>query len=261
MFKRHSTRRRPVRQNGISLTIVLSIGLMCIAALSGVALLVDIAQSDSSRRIPRSSESAGGSGNSGDEAPSASADVAPEACPDLAGRITDTPKQEPSEITWKKFRFIWVPFSAASGPAREQGGVASCYARTPIGALIAAAQTATRATLAADWRQLAEKQFIPGPAADAFIRRLEQATRNAPVLREDPGMLQPAGFKILTYTPDQAMIALLYGTPGGTVYQVGVYSLIWQGGDWKINPGPDGKVEVMLHQPTTVDEYIPWGSP
>lgn len=48
-----------------------------------------------------------------------------------------TPTAPPSDLTWRNVGTVLVPVSAADGPARHTGAAWSCYAHSPMGAVLA----------------------------------------------------------------------------------------------------------------------------
>lgn len=170
------------------------------------------------------------------------------------------PTQEPSEIEWEDYHGLAVPTSPTSGPAVFIGSVARCYARTPTGALLAAAQIAARAELAPDWPAIGAYQLEPGPATDEYIARttrLKGTPRAGPV-RDATGLMQAAGFRFLSYSDQQAVIVLAFATDGGLL-QSGVYTVVRGPYDWLLRAEPDGTVGALVQRLTSLDGFVPWG--
>lgn len=183
-------------------------------------------------------------------------------CPPLTQGFAGTPEQEPSEIVWESYRGLALPSSPLSGPVGGMGSVSRCFAHTPTGALLAAMQISSRALYAPDWRSVAEYQLFPGTAADEFVTRMTSLVGTAPpgLVRDVTGLLQPAGFKFLAYSPEQAVIALAFGSEGNARLQSAVYTVVWGGHDWLLQAQPDGTVSALSQRPASLDGFVPWGN-
>ncbi|NUU26457.1 MAG: hypothetical protein HOV68_33875, partial [Streptomycetaceae bacterium] len=182
-------------------------------------------------------------------------------CPPLDGGAAGVPAQQPSEIAWVDYRGLALPSSPVSGPATTEGSVARCFAHSPTGALLAVAQISAHALLAPDWRTVADLQLLPGPSADAFVTRMTSMLGTAPPAStgDVTGLLQPAGFKVLAYTDQQAVIALAFASEGKARVQTTVYTVVWGGHDWLLQAEPDGQVGAMTQRSAVLDGFVPWG--
>ncbi len=183
-------------------------------------------------------------------------------CPPLTQGFAGTPQEEPSEITWERYRGLALPSSPLSGPVGGTGSVSRCFAHTPTGALIAAMQISSRALYAPDWRSVAEYQLLPGAGTDEFVTRMTSlvGTAHPGLVRDVVGLLQPAGFKFLAYSPEQAVIALAFASEGNARLQSAVYTVVWGGHDWLLQAQPDGTVSALPQRPESLDGFVPWGA-
>lgn len=196
-------------------------------------------------------------------APRPPAPAAPSAAaPDGAVLPTALPTVAPSDVTWQLVGQAAVPVSASAGPSTVTGGTATGYARTPIGALIAAAQISTRAGLAAgedSWRPTIEQQMVAGPDRDRLLAALEAAGDSS----TQPGELsQIAGYQYLSYSPDTAVIGLVYRAPsaGSPRYHVLTLTLVWRDGDWRLMPPPGGAWTAVNRPAPDLTGVIEWGA-
>ena len=89
----------------------------------------------------------------------------------------------------------------------SQGDIARCYARTPLGALIAASQISARIGYSDQWRQVVEHQTVPGPGQREYLRK--NAGLTTAQMPAAGSVAQTAAFKFITYTPDTAVIQLV----------------------------------------------------
>jgi hypothetical protein len=167
---------------------------------------------------------------------------------------TSIPTTPPPDLRWKSAGPILVPTSAAEGPASYDGPVWTCYAHTPMGAVLAAYDIF--AGLASpDWRAVAGREVVPGQGQQAFIRAGEQQTYQAPA----PGEIAPAvGFEVVSYTPQQATIEIL--ADAGDGYQADDRTVAWTDGDWKMVLTPEGTSGPDTQLVTSADGFVLWGS-
>lgn len=175
---------------------------------------------------------------------------------------TTIPTVAPDGVTWQLVGQAAVPVSATAGPSRVADGVAAGYAHTPVGALIAAAQISTRAGYAAgedSWAPTIDRQFV----ASADRDRLLAALRNVGDSPSAPGELsQIAGFQYLSYTPDSAVVGLVYRAPaaGSARYHVLTLTLVWRDGDWRMVAPPGGAWTSVNRQAADLTGVVEWGA-
>ena len=203
---------------------------------------------------------------SGSESPDDSAPPVP-ASPLGAGggkplgcRPTDTSQQVPVSappgVTWELFQAIALPTSATAGPLVRQGGQRSCYARTPVGAMIASLQISARLTYSARWKAFLAHQVADGPGKVALARERERAGTSPPL--PAGGVAQVAGFKFVTYGPDTAVVSLLTRLDPST-YVEGTFTVRWQAGDWRLELQPDGTPNAAGPKRSSLTGYVAWG--
>jgi hypothetical protein len=161
-------------------------------------------------------------------------------------------------LDWQLFDGVPLPYSRTAGPTRVDGPVYSGYARSQTGALIAAAQLATRYLLTPGegWRQVLERQVLPGAGREVFARLRAGVDQDAP-----PGTYgQPAGFRFVAFTPDVAAIQLVSRFPMTGGLQVVVVTVKWTGGDWRLELQPDGSSSPTAQAVPDLDGFVVWGA-
>jgi len=167
---------------------------------------------------------------------------------------TSIPTAPPPDLRWKSIGPVLVPTSATEGPASYDGPVWTCYAHTPIGAVLAAYDIFA-ALASPDWRTVADHEVVPGQGQQAFIQAGDQQTYQAPA----PGEIAPAvGFEVLSYTPQQATIEAL--ADAGEDYQADERTVAWIDGDWKMVLTSDGASGPDTQLITSADGFVLWGS-
>jgi hypothetical protein len=173
-----------------------------------------------------------------------------------AGLADDTiPASPPTDLKWRNIGALLVPISATYGPTKYNGQLWTCYRHDPMGAVLAAYEILA-ATITPDWRQVAEEQIVPGSAQQAYIQAGE--TETLPTL--SPGeVVQPVGFEVVSYTPQEAIIMTLGTSGSSSYYQTDQRTLAWSGGDWKLQLEPDGRIGPDPQQISSANGFVLWG--
>lgn len=165
------------------------------------------------------------------------------------------PQAPPAGVEWRIVKSVALPTSCTAGPLVVDGDVASCYAHTPTGALIAAVQIGIRHVLCDGWKRVTEQQVMPGPGRDAFEKRRATITGDS----TDPGAYgQVAAYQFAAYTKDTAVIQFVMRFSDGTM-QTSAMTVVWSNGDWRLRLHPDG-VDASSPQPVqSLDGFVAWG--
>jgi hypothetical protein len=155
-------------------------------------------------------------------------------------------------LTWVSFHGMRLPVSATAGPRSTRGGLASGFADTPQGALLAAINIGVRT--AAQWGSAI---FMPtithqvtGPAAPALLHAEEtayaQLRATAHVSAGQPaGQVHAAedGYRFAAWSPAAAAVEVLTVGPtasGTTVLAATRVQVVWKRGDWRVVAPPGG---------------------
>ncbi|WP_445395092.1 hypothetical protein ACSMX9_17875 [Streptomyces sp. LE64] len=195
-------------------------------------------------------------------APSAPATAAASGDGRPAGCRTDDgeqrkPERSPKDLYWKANGSNLVPVSKGSGPLKFDGSVWYCFARTPTGAVFAAHAIADHFGYAG-WREVVERQVVPGPGRDAYVAARKKAKDKSP--SDAAAGAAYAGFSVLSYNRREATVMLLVGAPGGDRYGSLSVALRWQDGDWKVVPDEDGAVYGGGAAVDGTDGFVTWGA-
>lgn len=163
------------------------------------------------------------------------------------------PAAPPADTQWELIEKFAVPTSPKQyGPGQSTaGGLRSCFAHSPTGALYAGTNliilgSSGRGDL------LAQHLVVAGPERD---KMLNLAT--SPPASVGPGAapFQLAGYKIVDYSDDQAVIEYGITTSNGSQGSVSV-AMRWEGGDWKWVLPATGQPEAR--QLNDLNGFIPW---
>jgi hypothetical protein len=173
---------------------------------------------------------------------------------------TDTSQQVPSApppgVTWQVYNAVAYPFSVTAGPmVGESGGIARCYAHTPLGALLAVSHIPDRMAVAPDWRKVVTTQVLPGPGREAFIHKRSEFTGSTDFA---PGeAAQIAGFRFVTYTPATAVVQMVTRGAQGVMRSF-TFTVMWSDGDWKLQLQPNGD-PWPVQDIGSLDGFVVWG--
>ncbi|MFD4434058.1 hypothetical protein [Nocardia sp. NPDC058497] len=145
----------------------------------------------------------------------------------------------PEGLQWQR---IWdgaaVPASTGDGPTRVVDGVATGYARTPQGAVLAGLDALGRALAAPDgiWQQVLRQRYYSATQADALVARFQRSrsttTDAARYVVVPDGVRVQAGF-----APDMAVVEV--ATRNGAGYAVSAWPMVWVDGDWRLRVPDD----------------------
>lgn len=155
---------------------------------------------------------------------------------------------------------LWpYPTSSELGPYRtDSDGYRRCYAHSPSGALLAAANLAammTDPTLMTD-RDSVAKFFGPGPEYETIKEKLKSETLST---NSDSGIRSELyGFRILEASETKAVIDLGYqaSADGRSLNLSIVYNLVWDDGDWKLQS--EQTMPVSSSVLSSFVNYTPW---
>ena len=160
-------------------------------------------------------------------------------------------------VSWQLFSGVAVPYSPTAGPRRVQPPVYAGYQRSQTGALVAAVQLSTRYLLTGGqgWRKVVSEQVVPGVGRDAYV-----AARARVQLDDPPGSYgQIAGFRVLAFTPDVAVLQLVSRFPLSGRLQVTTTTLTWVSSDWRLVLQPDGGSSPTAQAAPGLDGFVAWG--
>jgi hypothetical protein len=155
-------------------------------------------------------------------------------------------------LTWFSFHGMRLPSSATAGPRDTGGGLASGFADTPRGALLAAINIGVRT--AAQWGSAifvpTIAQQVTGSAASALLHAEEtayaQLRATAHVRAGQPagrGYAAEDGYRFAAWSPAAATVDVLTVGPttnGATVLAATRVQVVWRRGDWRVVAPPGG---------------------
>jgi len=170
-------------------------------------------------------------------------------------------------LRWRDFHGVELPTSPAAGPHDTSGGLASGFADTPLGALLAALNIGVRAN--AQWGPAifgpTIRDQVIGADAPALLASCQsvygQASQTAHVTGGQPlgkAYVTEEAFRWIAYTPADATVDLVSAGPGSqgeTVRAVTRVEVVWDGGDWRVIAPPGGDWGNSADQLSSLDGY------
>ncbi|MEU7486831.1 hypothetical protein [Streptomyces sp. NPDC042319] len=166
----------------------------------------------------------------------------------------EKPTKSPADMRWKSYGTLPVPVSATYGPTKFDGNVWSCYSHTPTGAAMAAHAITDKLSYAG-WRDVVEKQFVPGTTRDKL--EADRAKRKDHPRNGTAESGDFYGFTVMTYSKQQATVQMLMKIDGQ--YASTSVSMKWLDGDWKVEVQPDGSPYSGFAQTSGPEGFVVWG--
>lgn len=201
---------------------------------------------------------AGVGGNSSTTGTPATGPAAPTAAPG-APLPTTVPTSAPQGANWSIYETVALPSLSGVGPAHVDGAIATGYAHTPLGALLASANESYRYLLAPDtqWRAAADAMLAKTPGYDAWLAVRASHPYGPDTGSSDDRLTQIAGFQFVSYTPSDAVIQIVTRGKSGN-YQVGAAHVTWDGNDWRVVTAPDGSQVSNVQQVDSLSGFVEW---
>lgn len=183
------------------------------------------------------------------------------ACPALPGTGHATLTSPPADTGWSVIDGALAPASPSAGPAEVTGTVSSCFAHDPEGALIAAVrlQEQVAGATAGSW-PAAAAALAPGPATEAIKAQVAAALAQSAPGAPGQAFAAVAGFDLLSYSPAQAVVDLVYRTRAGALYAAAT-TLAWTSGDWRLVAMAANSLTSPQSAVANLVGYVAWEQP
>jgi len=263
--KRRRARRDRENNGGPSPAWIGSAVLLGLVAVALVIVLIHAATSPK----PAPPTAASPPGATPGAAPSAGVATAPAGAPapvtagqegrpagcTTSGSDQTVPTSPPSGVTWSLSAGFAVPSSVADGPKLHgPASIGYCYSHTPLGALLAASN-------------LGRGTGTPQQVQDAVLNLSVVPNEYSAQVAKTPATpddhsgagIQFAGFRIISYSPDQASITLATRVPGRTdTYPQLTVAMQWYEGDWRAVPQAGPALFVAVASAPSLAGFVPW---
>ena len=173
------------------------------------------------------------------------------------------PQVAPANITWQLWRGVALPWSTSAGPAIVHGDIATCFAHSPLGALLAAVQLPYRVGYSPQWLAAVDTLTVPNAGRQALIRQVRAsiATQGTGFLyapTPESQIQQVAAFQVVSYDGETAVIDLVERNESGTT-GVAPFTVQWLDGDWRLVLEPTGALSGPAQPVSSTVGYIAWG--
>lgn len=188
----------------------------------------------------------------------------PRPSPAASGPVTPvTPAVDLSGVRWAGFHGYRLPVSAQAGPRATAGNLASGFADTPLGALLAVINIAARTA----W-QFGPAVFGPtiqdqvtGPyQAQMLSEDQDSYATDATEIPSIGARSVIAGYQWAGYTPADATVDIAEAGPvgdrGATEYVATQVQAQWLNGDWRVVAPPGGDWGNSAVQIPSLGNYI-----
>jgi len=171
------------------------------------------------------------------------------------GSDQTVPTSPPTGVTWSLSAGVAVPSSATDGPTlHSPAGIAYCYSHTPLGALLAASNLGRGTGTPQDKQDAVLSLSVVPNEYSAQVAK----TPATPDDQSGAGV-QLAGFRIISYSPTQASIALAASVAGRTdSYPQLTVAMQWYAGDWRAVPQPGPTLVVTGSSAPSLAGFVPW---
>ncbi|MCH6472466.1 hypothetical protein [Sinomonas terrae] len=213
------------------------------AVIVVMAVLVAVTPTQSS---PQSS---GGSGQAVPE----TTPSAPAGCSAPTDETSNKPAP-PSDLRWEASKGWTWPVSDTYGPTQHRDGLGVCFARSPLGAALAMTTILASFSTSPDLRSVTDQYIVDSPGKTAILAQI-----SAPRTPQAP--LAFAGYKVDSFSSDEAQITVVLKAPGGSDGYIGMpTTLRWADADWKVKLLDNGNF--FAGSPTTVaaGSFTSWGA-
>lgn len=160
----------------------------------------------------------------------------------------------PPEVEWEFVGTMHAPTSVDFGPGQiTDSGFRQCYAHSPEGALMAAANVMAMGTDPLLVQELNEEQVAEGPGRDLVLEDLE----NNPPESDADIRLTIVGYNLMGYAPNASRLDLAVEGSNGVFASI-TTDLRWEDGDWKVALNDSGQPVIPVTQIADASDYHPW---
>ncbi|WP_245908246.1 hypothetical protein [Pseudosporangium ferrugineum] len=116
-----------------------------------------------------------------------------------------------------------------------------------------AANVIPRHMSGADWETVTVQQVVAGTDRDVFVARRS----SMPAVSAQYTASSLAGFMLVEYGPEKATVRLLI-RQAATLYVRTDYTVVWDGGDWKLRPYEGGELHSQVTEVAGNGGFVMW---
>ncbi|MFE3459957.1 hypothetical protein ACFXKD_20625 [Nocardiopsis aegyptia] len=233
----------------ITSAVVVGVIVLLAAVVTARILLVD----------PEAEKNAPAAAPSPSTAPSASAGPADDSsvCGLTEEDTTGFLRETPEGTQWDLVGRIAAPSVDGHGPGVvETDGFRSCFARTPLGAVLAASNWAAMGAHPELSEVLIERAAAEGPGRDAALAdEAGEGTDDSGT--DDSASVQITGFRVIEYDGHTANVQIAFTSSYG-FDMIFPFHMLWENGDWRIVLANDGGLIEQPYPTDRIDEFVRW---
>lgn len=165
----------------------------------------------------------------------------------------DVPVTTPPDTEWELVGTVAAPTAPETiGPGVVEDGLRSCFVRSPLGALYAAANVLATTTVDGQGEALVRNLAAGGEGRDAALAALAEESGGSST------RIQVAGYNFLNYDAASTVIDLAIRAETGAYAHLPL-TMRWEDGDWKVVFPTDGDLAAAVQQLPDLTGYVPWG--
>ncbi|WP_434513202.1 hypothetical protein ABUV18_03027 (plasmid) [Clavibacter nebraskensis] len=230
---------------GAVVILVLVVIVMLASTVLGIFAPVTDGQTDSPASAPAT------------EDPAPAAEPLSHAC-HVAVTDTSSKPDIPVDLTFKTGAAgITWPVSKTVGPTTTIDGFDSCFARSPLGAALAAQSAIYSQYDPAHSVTDSLNHYIADSPGKATSVALSAKNNDADALRRS-GM-NPAGFVVDAFAQDRADLTLVFSRPDSPTGYVGIpCSVVWVNDDWRIHVLDNGELASGRGSTPSKGAFVAW---
>lgn len=161
----------------------------------------------------------------------------------------------PKDLRWIANQGVTWPVSATYGPTKEKDGFGVCFARSPLGAALAAVTATFSNFNGHTTKEVTEFYVVNSPGKTIALQTAGGAADSSSITKNGMSL---AGFMVNEYTPDRAAVSLVFNFPQSDTGYVGIpATLVWVDGDWRIkllDTGDSGPATKPVQ-----GQFVEWG--
>lgn len=164
-------------------------------------------------------------------------------------------EEPPEGAEWELVGTIAAPSVEGHGPGTvEDDGYRSCFARTPLGAVLAAVNWTAMGSDPRLAEMVMERALAEGPGREAALADGGTSTAAS---EDDGASIQVAAFRVVSYDGEEASVQIAYTSSYG-LDMVFPLDLRWEDGDWKNVLADDGEPATPPYPVETLSGFVRW---
>lgn len=227
--------------------VVLILAIVVAAVMVGLSIFAPAKPEGAATPVPAPSSA------TGNPTPTAQAQNGP--CNVPVGDTSLRPPV-PKDLRWEAAQGLTWPVSGSVGPTKTVDGFPACFANSPLGAALLGVTMMNEQYRGHSTRSLTEFYVADGPGKKIMLDG--SIAGGNPAETSGAGISQ-AGFIVDSFTPTEAHVTIVLGTPGSSTGYSGMpLTFVWVGGDWKIKALDSGNLFAGSPSAPVKGQFVEW---